>query len=313
MSKPVTRPRLMAAAALLLTAHVAGVAHASEGGGGPPPPPPPQQWVFNQLRAAPTALSVELTSNITKVGPNSVGDGTSMATGDTALAGIAFAQGYAMNSNPDGNAQVNAGFGFNITLTAANATAAAYILAHLAGVGTASGVANVAAVGEGAHGFIEIDTGGNGVAPFRNFYSCSPGNSPEDNVGCGNNNFLMPLQFHATANPFVFKSSFEGDGEAAVDGAVAGFAQFYVDPMISILGLDPADFNLLLGDGGVGNAILSDGVPEPASWALMLGGFGLMGVALRRRGRMAAAAGPATGGVFRGRRLRRRAPADVGE
>jgi microcystin-dependent protein len=30
-------------------------------------------------------------------------------------------------------------------------------------------------------------------------------------------------------------------------------------------------------------ADVSPGVPEPASWALMIGGFGLAGVALRRR------------------------------
>ncbi len=32
-----------------------------------------------------------------------------------------------------------------------------------------------------------------------------------------------------------------------------------------------------------GVIIISDGVPEPAAWALMIGGFGLAGVALRRR------------------------------
>ena len=34
------------------------------------------------------------------------------------------------------------------------------------------------------------------------------------------------------------------------------------------------------------SASLAGAVPEPASWALMLGGFGLMGVALRRRQRV---------------------------
>lgn len=34
---------------------------------------------------------------------------------------------------------------------------------------------------------------------------------------------------------------------------------------------------------GVDNVVLSLAVPEPASWALMIGGFGLAGVALRRR------------------------------
>jgi hypothetical protein len=43
-------------------------------------------------------------------------------------------------------------------------------------------------------------------------------------------------------------------------------------------------------NGGAGNEVISGGVPEPASWALMISGFGGMGVVLRRRRRALAAA-----------------------
>ncbi len=37
------------------------------------------------------------------------------------------------------------------------------------------------------------------------------------------------------------------------------------------------------GDTGIDNISISGGVPEPTTWALMVGGFGLAGAALRRR------------------------------
>ena len=42
--------------------------------------------------------------------------------------------------------------------------------------------------------------------------------------------------------------------------------------------------------GGYGYAPLGLGVPEPAQWALMIGGFGLIGGVSRRRQRQAAKA-----------------------
>jgi hypothetical protein len=67
--------------------------------------------------------------------------------------------------------------------------------------------------------------------------------------------------------------------------------------------LDPGDtFSLLIGltrpvnpqtfsfTGTWSDGLSASAVPEPASWALMIGGFGLAGAALRRRNRMASAA-----------------------
>jgi len=67
-------------------------------------------------------------------------------------------------------------------------------------------------------------------------------------------------------------------------GPNAGQAFASVDPFISI---DPefADANLysIVQSAGVGNGVGT--VPEPASWALMVGGFAMAGIALRRRSR----------------------------
>jgi hypothetical protein len=51
-----------------------------------------------------------------------------------------------------------------------------------------------------------------------------------------------------------------------------------------------ADFNYWhLDDVSVTGGLVPGGVPEPASWAMMVGGFGLMGAAMRRRRRDMAA------------------------
>ena len=63
-------------------------------------------------------------------------------------------------------------------------------------------------------------------------------------------------------------------------GFDAGVDDTYrVDLNVSGLGGDPQSLTVFakLGDGAAG------AVPEPASWAMMLGGFGLVGGAMRRR------------------------------
>ncbi len=70
----------------------------------------------------------------------------------------------------------------------------------------------------------------------------------------------------------------------------AASATAYIDPTIMIdpifANTDPnyiSDFKLTISDG-IGNG-LGAGVPEPAAWALMLVGFGGLGVSLRRQRR----------------------------
>jgi len=64
----------------------------------------------------------------------------------------------------------------------------------------------------------------------------------------------------------------------------SGIADAFIDPVFTI---DPVfsathpDYSLVFSDG-VGNGA-AGGVPDPASWVLMLGGFGIVGASLRRR------------------------------
>jgi hypothetical protein len=46
---------------------------------------------------------------------------------------------------------------------------------------------------------------------------------------------------------------------------------------------NPPDFTATIGSQRFGDAFLQAAVPEPGTWALLITGFGLMGVALRRR------------------------------
>ena len=69
----------------------------------------------------------------------------------------------------------------------------------------------------------------------------------------------------------------------SASGVNGGIADAYADPLIEI---DPsfADAGLykVIPSDGVGNVLPNTGVPEPASWALMLVGFGMAGAALQR-------------------------------
>lgn len=61
-----------------------------------------------------------------------------------------------------------------------------------------------------------------------------------------------------------------------------GYSSYaFADPIISFVG--PHDGYSLIFSPGVGNGPEVGGVPEPATWALMLGGFGVVGSAMRRR------------------------------
>ncbi len=69
------------------------------------------------------------------------------------------------------------------------------------------------------------------------------------------------------------------------EGAYTSYA--YADPVISFVG--PHDGYSLVFSPDMGNGD-GPGVPEPATWALMVVGFGALGAALRRRSRSALAA-----------------------
>ncbi len=112
--------------------------------------------------------------------------------------------------------------------------------------------------------------------------------------GCGKDDFtsgnfsifgaLMADNDSIDANSFYGFITLSANGSIFEGG---GFNAF-IDPMITLdlPGVDPKDFTLTISPNLTEG---SGGIPEPATWALMLGGFGLAGAALRRR-RLAVAA-----------------------
>ena len=84
----------------------------------------------------------------------------------------------------------------------------------------------------------------------------------------------MPVELQAEAS--IFGSPFEHIF-ASIDPTITIDQTFYDN-----VGLTAGDFALVV-EPGLPGADAGGGVPEPASWALMLAGFGVVGAQLRRR------------------------------
>lgn len=92
-------------------------------------------------------------------------------------------------------------------------------------------------------------------------------------------------------NGFAFNTVFDFEGSNYVFSANGGVFQVYAEG-------DPLLAPLISGYFNIGNAALSEltpytpqvdvpgAVPEPATWAMMIAGFGAAGIALRRRRRI---------------------------
>lgn len=91
--------------------------------------------------------------------------------------------------------------------------------------------------------------------------------------------FLVPLNYNITyAFQLSSSASVFADGEASsLFSHTMGFS-----PGLNAFIL-PDGVTANAGDYLVNNRLVSGGVPEPASWALMIAGLGLTGAALRRR------------------------------
>ncbi|HEX2815502.1 MAG TPA: PEPxxWA-CTERM sorting domain-containing protein, partial [Phenylobacterium sp.] len=112
--------------------------------------------------------------------------------------------------------------------------------------------------------------------------------------GCGSGSYSLALNFvagsvYANGNPLDFYSVISLSASANAGPPDLGYAPgtmtAFIDPQITFgPGINLNDYSLSV--GGVGTALVgapSNGVPEPAAWAMMLVGFGGIGAMMRRR------------------------------
>ena len=147
-------------------------------------------------------------------------------------------------------------------------------------------LANVASVISGTFGLGYTGAGfARGSVDAGSFISsvsgeCSPVAGP-----CGTSFYsIFGALTQDPNNPFNFLGSVHLFVEAGINGVGTAFA--FADPVIGLnedIGLDKANYTILLSPGIANASAPIAGVPEPASWALMIGGLSLAGAALRRR------------------------------
>ena len=140
-----------------------------------------------------------------------------------------------------------------------------------------------------------MEGSGNGSLATRSYYDFGPGfatlqfDLAGDQRGHGNNTVTVALT--SNLGEALFSETFQLAGDA-------GFASFSrsvpiaaaVSARLSFLSGGPADSYGMLLDNVVLAAATGDipsAVPEPETYALMLGGLGLMGLVARRRQRAA--------------------------
>ncbi len=144
-----------------------------------------------------------------------------------------------------------------------------------------------AGVGFFSNGYNSITVLNSNVDELANQqYSCGDFGQSVD--GCGVNNFDFGVNVNALANAetrsfsgsvILFARSTNGGDGVLVDRSWA-----LLDPIISLRGqgFNSSLFTLSLSPG-IGNGAPLSNVPEPATWAMLISGFGLVGGAMRRR------------------------------
>lgn len=190
--------------------------------------------------------------------------------------------------------------GYSVIIHATNQAAANALLPFLStsgAVATASGIMTLSATGQ-AFSQGSVRTGVTGVLDLSlqkaTYLGCDPtGYLGQTTAGCGTHGYTVDVNFvtgsaFLNGNPLDFYSSITLDASAHAGptglGSYEGSSSAYVDPTITLNPLlDPTLYSLYIGSSPP--AAITGAVPEPASWALMLFGFGLTGVAARRASR----------------------------
>jgi hypothetical protein len=96
-----------------------------------------------------------------------------------------------------------------------------------------------------------------------------------------------PTDATTGAGDFVGIVEFLGPDLYVPTGYVSGTALLdtstYANATLSSLGFTPGSYTFHWGAGATADSLIVDIVPEPSTWAAVLSGAGLLGVALRRR------------------------------
>jgi PEP-CTERM motif len=137
--------------------------------------------------------------------------------------------------------------------------------------------------------FSDYDAQGTSTVPFYADIECNEGNID----GCGRHDFFGALSLAQFADEANLSFSGMVWMTAAMIAPRYGFSEtsrVIVDPVLSLSGngLDQSQYTFKL-SGGIGNGAAAT-VPEPASWGLMIFGFGVVGASLRNRRKLDALA-----------------------
>lgn len=279
-----------------------------EGCGGPPPPPPPKpdlpapvnttgySWVnLNGFEPDVQHINNGHTQVVYGAATRTYGNDVTGTTLTTTVSPFAT---VTADSHSQGNAEGVEGaiaLGYTVVLhaaTQADADALSVLIGSNAALATVLGSYTTAQSGAGLSS-VHATTSGNSGHVSNVFASGCDGGG----LACGSGIFSLALGFQSASNfaggdplDFIGGISLESDAFAGRThytdrfGVSPGTAYAFIDPLITLSPALGNGYSLSIGGGAVGNGAPGiTAAPEPATWALMVGGFGLAGGALRRR------------------------------
>ena len=222
----------------------------------------------------------------------SYGDSALGATLTTTLTPVASAtaESHSTRSTSEGM-QGAVALGYTVVVHAANQVAADALSALLGNDGAILGVSGnytIAQTGGGLSSIHVRTSGALGELPAHTFnLGCDGGGNP-----CGAGTFSLAVNL-SSATGFLNGDPLDFIGEIQIEADAfagrtpytrgLGTAYAFIDPLFTLNPALGSGYSLSIGGGQVVNGTPGGAVPEPATWALMLGGFGVAGSVLRRR------------------------------